>query len=114
MNVSSINKPIDCRSYSTFLSTSSQISIDTDIPRIHNSCPHYFYNSHHHPNMVDSLKTMNQKLLRSKDSISPTVFDLQKKFAKLLTMDILIIGAAFFNTLIQRASHAKNIEILVF
>ena len=51
--------------------------------------------------MADSLTTMNQKLLQSKDWVPPTMFDSQEKFAELPTMDISIIGAALFNTLIQ-------------
>ena len=54
---------------------------------------------------------MNQELLQSKDWVSTTVSNLQKKFAELLTMDISIIGAAPFNTLVQQVSYAKNMEI---
>ena len=61
--------------------------------------------------MADSLKTMNQELLRPKDWISPIVSDSQEKFAKLPNMDILMIGVTPFNTLMQQASHAKNMEI---
>ena len=61
--------------------------------------------------MADSLKTINQELLRPKDWVSPTVPDSKKEFAELPTMDILMIGAMPFNTLVQQASHAKNMEI---
>ena len=54
---------------------------------------------------------MNQELLRPKDWVSSTVPDSKKEFAELPTMDISMIGAAPFNTLVQRASHAKNMEI---
>ena len=50
--------------------------------------------------MADSLKTMNQKLSRPKNWVSPTVSDSQKEFAELPTIDISIIGAAPFNTLV--------------
>ena len=61
--------------------------------------------------MVDSFKTINQKLLQPEDWISPTIPNSKKEFAELLTMHISMIGAALFNTLVQQASHAKNMEI---
>ena len=61
--------------------------------------------------MADSLKTINQELLQPKDWVSPTVSNSQKEFAELPTMNISIIGATSFNTLVQQVSHAKNIEI---
>ena len=61
--------------------------------------------------MADSLRTMNQELSRPEDWVPPTAPDPQKKFAELSTMDISMIGAAPFNTLVQRASYAKNMEI---
>ena len=67
VNVSSIDKPTDRRSCSTSSSTSSQTLVGTDTPRIHNPRPRYFYNSRHRFNIADSLKTMNQELLRPKD-----------------------------------------------
>ena len=111
MNVSSIDKPTDCRSCSISSSMSSQTPVDTNTPRIHNPRPRYSYNSRHRLDIADSLKTMNQELLRLEDWVSSTVSDSKKEFAELLTMDITIIGAAPFNTLVQRASHAKNVEI---
>ena len=59
VNVSNIDKSTNRRSYSTFLSTSSQTSIGTNTPRIHNSCPCYSYHFPHCLDMADSLKTMN-------------------------------------------------------
>ena len=112
VNVSSIDKPTDRRSCSTSLSTSSQTPVGTDTPRIHNSCPCYSYNSRHRFDIADSLKTMNQELLRPKDWVSSTVPNSKKEFAKLPTIDISMIGAAPFNTLVQQASHAKNMKIL--
>ena len=111
VNVFSIDKPSDRCSHSTSSSTSSQTTVGADTPWIHNSRPCYFYNSCHHLDMADNVKRMNQKLLRSEDWVSPTVPDSKKEFAKLPTMDILMIRAASFNTLVQQASHAKNIEI---
>ena len=111
MNVSSIDKPINYHSCSTSLSTSSLALVGTDIPRIHNPRICYSYNSCHRLNMADSLKTMNQELLRHKDWVSTTVSNSKKKFAKLPTMDISMIAVAPFNMLVQQASHAKNMEI---
>ena len=54
---------------------------------------------------------MNQELLRPKDWVSSTVPNSQKKFAELPTIDISMTGVAAFNTLMQRASHAKNMKI---
>ena len=111
VNVSSIDKPTDHCSRSTSLSMSSQTPVGTDIPRIHNPRPRYSYNSRHRFDIADSLKTMNQELLRPEDWVSSIVSDSKKEFVELPTMDISIIGAAPFNTLVQRASHIKNIEI---
>ena len=115
MNASSIDKPIDHHSrfcsISLSLSTSSQASVGADNPRSHNLYPRYSYNSRHHLDMANSLKTMNQKLLRPEDWVSPTIRNLQEEFAELPTIDISMIGAAPFNTLVQQASHAKNMEI---
>ena len=61
--------------------------------------------------MADSLKIMNQELLQSVDWVSPIILNLQKKFAEIPTMDILMIGAALFNMVIQQVSHAKNMNI---
>ena len=61
--------------------------------------------------MAESFKIMNQEQLQPKDWVSSIVPNSQKKFAKLSTMDISMIGAAPFNTLMQKASHAKNIKI---
>ena len=61
--------------------------------------------------MADSLKMINQELLQTKDWVSPTVPNSKKKFAELPTMDISMIGATPFNTLVQRASYTKNMEI---
>ena len=61
--------------------------------------------------MADNLKTMNQELLQPKDWVSPTVSDSKKEFVELPNIDISMIGAAPFNTLVQQASHAKNMEI---
>ena len=90
---------------------SSQTSVGADTPRIHKPCPYYFYNSCHRFDRADSLKTMNQKLLQPKDWLLPTVSDLKKKFAELPTMDISMIRAALFNTLVQQAFYAKNMKI---
>ena len=110
--VSSIDKPTNRHSCSTSSSTFSQTLIGADTFQNHNPCPRHSYNSCHCLNMVDSLKTMNQGLLRPKDWISPTIPNSQKIFAKLPTIDISMIGATPFNTLVQQASHAKNMEIL--
>ena len=99
-NVSSIDKPTDRRSRFTSLSMSSLTPVGTDTPRIYNPRPHYFHNSRHRLDIADSLKTMNQELLRPEDWVSSTVSDTKKKFAKLPTMDILMIGVAPFNTLV--------------
>ena len=61
--------------------------------------------------MADSLKTINQELSRLKDWVSPTVPDSKKEFTKLPTMNISMIRAAPFNTLVQQASPDKNMEI---
>ena len=111
VNVFSIDKSTNRRSYSISLSTSSQTLIGADTPQSHNSCFRYSYNSCHHLNIADSLKIMSQKLLRPKNWVSPTVLNVQKEFAKLPTIDISIIRAALFNTLVQQASHARNMEI---
>ena len=100
VNVSSIHKPTDHRSCSTSLSTSSQISVGTKTPRIHNPRPRYSYNSRHCLDMADRLKMMNQELLRPKDWVSPIVSDSKKEFTELPTMNISMIGAAPFNTLV--------------
>ena len=81
-------------------SPSSQTSVDADTPQIHNSCLCYSYNFRHCLNMADSLKTMNQELLQTKDWVSPTVPDSQEKFAELPIMDISMIGALPFNTFV--------------
>ena len=61
--------------------------------------------------MADTLKTMDQELLRPKDWVLPTIPNLLEKFAKLATMNISTIRAALFNTLMQQVSYAKNMEI---
>ena len=81
-------------------STFSQTPVGTDTPWIYNPYLHYSYNFRHHLDMADSLKTMNQKLSRPEDWISSTILDSKKEFAKLPTIDILMIGAAPFNMLI--------------
>ena len=111
VNVSSIDKPTDRRSCSTSSSTSSQTLVGTDTPRIHNPRPRYFYNSRHRFNIADSLKTMNQELLRPKNWVLSTISNSKKEFGELPTIDISMIGVAPFNTLVQRESHAKNMEI---
>ena len=111
VNVPSIDKLTDRRSRSTSSSTSIQTPIGANTPLNHNLCTHYSYNSHHRLDIADSLKTMNQELLRLKDWVSPTVPDSQKEFVKLPTMDISMIRAVPFNTLMQQAFHAKNMEI---
>ena len=100
MNVSSIDKPTDCCSCSTSSSTSSQTLVGADTPRIHNSRPRYSHNSCHHLNMTDSFKIINQEFSRPKDWVSSIVPNSKKEFAKLPTMDISIIRAAPFNTLV--------------
>ena len=99
VNISSIDKSTNRRSCSTSSFTSSQTPVVADIPRSHNPRFCYSYNSCHCLDIADSFKTMNQKLLRPKDWVSPTISNLQKEFAELPTMDVLIIGAALFNTL---------------
>ena len=99
VNVSRIDKPTNHCSRSTSLSMSSQTPVGTNTPQIHNLCPRYSYNSCHPLDMADSLKTINQELLQPKDWVLSTVFNSKKEFAKLPTMNILIIGAAPFNTL---------------
>ena len=111
VNVSSIDKPSNRCSCSTSSSMSSRTLVGADTPWIYNPCLCYSYNSCHLLDMADSFKTMNQELLRPKDWVSPTVPDSKKEFAKLPTMDILMIGVTSFNTLVQQASHTKNIEI---
>ena len=59
VNVSSIDKPTNCYSYTTSSSMSSQTLIGTDSPQIHNPRPCYSHNSRHRLNIADSLKTMN-------------------------------------------------------
>ena len=110
VNVSNIDKPTNRRSCFTSLSISSQTPVGTNTAWIHNPCFCYSYNFCHRLDMADCLKTMNQELLRPKDWVSPTVPDSKKEFAKLPTMDILMIGAALFNTLMQQASHTNNIK----
>ena len=61
--------------------------------------------------MADSPKTMNQELLQPEDKVSATVLDSQEKFVELPTIDISMIRAPSFNTLVHQASHAKNMEI---
>ena len=111
VNISSIDKPTNRRSRSTSSSISSQTSVGADTPWSYNPCSQYFYNFCHRFDIADSLKTMNQELLRPKDWVSPIVPDSQEKFAELTTIDILMIEAALFNTLVQQATHAKNMEI---
>ena len=67
VNVSSIDKLTNCRSRFMSSSTSSQTLVGANISRIHNSRPRYSHNSCHRLDITDSLKTMNQKLLRLKD-----------------------------------------------
>ena len=67
VNVSSIDKPTDRRSCSTFLSTSSQTPVGANTPRNYNPRPRYSYNSRHRLDMADSLKTINQELSCSED-----------------------------------------------
>ena len=61
--------------------------------------------------MTDSLETMNQELLQPKNWVSSTVPISKREFVKLPVMDISMIGVAPFNTLVQQASHAKNMKI---
>lgn len=110
MNLSIIDKSTDRHSCSTSSFTSRQISIGTDTPRSHNPRPRYFYNSRHHLNIADSIKTIKQELLRPEDWVPFTVLDLRKKFVELPIIDISMIGTVPFNTLVQQASHAKNME----
>ena len=104
VNISSIDKPTKRRSrscsMSLSLSTSNQTFVSADTPWSHNSCPRYSYTFCHRLNIADSLKTMNQELLRPKDWISPTVSDSQEDFTKLPTLDISMIGAVPFNILV--------------
>ena len=111
VNVSSINKPTNFCSCSTSLSMSSQTLIGSNTPQSHKPCSCYFYNFYHCLNIANSLKTMNQELLRLKDWVLPTIPNSQKKFVELPTMDISMIGATPFNMLVQQASHTKNMEI---
>ena len=99
VNVSSIDKPTNRCSCSTSSSMSSQTPVGTDTPWIHNPHPHYSYNSCHYLDMADSLKTMNQELLRPEDWVLSTVSDSKKECAELPAIDILMIRAAPFNTL---------------
>ena len=99
MNVSRIDKFTNRHSCFTFSSTSSQTPDGADIPRNYNPHPRYFYNSCHRFDIADSLQTMNQKLSQPVDWVSPTISDSQKESVELPTIDILMIGAAFFNTL---------------
>ena len=111
MNVSNIYKPTYYRPCSMSLSTSCQTPVSAGTVRSFDACSQYSYNFCHRLDMADSLKMMNQELLRRKDWVSPTVLDSQKKFAELHIIDFLMIESAYFNTLMQRASHAKNMEI---
>ena len=70
------------------LFTFSQIFVGVDISRIHNLCPRYFYYFYYRLNIADSLKTINQELLRPENYISPTIPDSQKKFTELSTINI--------------------------
>ena len=49
--------------------------------------------------------------MQPEDWISPTVPNLKKEFAELLTINFAMIRVASFNTFVQRVSHAKNMEI---
>ena len=101
INVCSINKLNDHCSCSTSSFTSSQTLVDIDTLRIHNPHLRYFYNFCHRLVMTDSLKIMNQELLRLKDWVSLTVSASKKEFPELPTMDILIIRVAPFNMLVH-------------
>ena len=81
VNISSIDKLINCRFCSTSLSMSNQTFVGADTLWIHNLCPRYSNNSRHCLNMANSLITMNQELLQLKDWVSPTVPNSQEKFA---------------------------------
>ena len=111
VNVFSIDKPTNL--YSCFMSssTSSQTFVGADTSWIYNPHPCYFYNSCYRLNMADSLETMRQELLRPKNWISFTVPDSHDTFLELPAMDIPIIGVNSFNTLMQQASYATNMEI---
>lgn len=111
VNVCSIDKSTNRRSRSTSSFMSSQTLVSADTPQSHNPRLRYSYNSRHHLDIANTLKTINQELSQPEDWISPTVPNPQKKFVELPTMDILMIEAALFNTLMQRAFHAKNMEI---
>ena len=62
VNVSSIDKLINCRSHSTCSSMFSQTLIGADSPWSYNPCPRSSYNFYHHFDMANNLKTMNQEL----------------------------------------------------
>ena len=111
VNVSSIDKPTDHCSCFMSSSTSNQTPVGNDTSWIYNPHPCYSYNFCHHCDMIDNFKTMNQELLRSEDWVPLIVSALKKEFTKLLTIIISMIGAALFDTLVQWASHAKNMEI---
>ncbi len=111
VNVSSIDRSTNRRSRSMSLFMSSQTFVGADTSRSYNPRPCYSYNSRHRLDMADSLKMMNQELSRPEDWVPPTVPNPQKKSAELPTINISMIGAAPFNTLMQRAFRAKNMEI---
>ena len=75
VNVFSIDKSTNRHSRSTSSSTSIETSVGADTSWSHNPCSSYSYNSYHHLNITDSLKTINQKLLRPKDWVLPTIAD---------------------------------------
>ena len=97
VNIFSIDKPTNCHFCSTSLSTSSQTSVSADTICFYNLCSYYSYKSSYCLDMADSLKTMNQEPLQTKDWVSPNIPNSQKKFVELLTMDILLIEAASFS-----------------
>lgn len=62
--------------------------------------------------MIDSFKTINKKILQSKNYVLLTNFNLKKEFFELQTItNILIISTIIFNTFGQQASYAKDMKI---
>lgn len=113
VNIFSIDKSID-RHFcfiSSFTSSQTFVGANTSWSRNLRIC--YFYNSCHCLNIAHSLKLMNQELLWLEDWVPLTIPDLQKKFVELPTIDILMIRATPFHTLVQRVSPAKNMEIFI-
>lgn len=75
-----------------------------------------FYNDFSHCiNTKNNIRTRNKVFSKLKDLVSPS-FSVcsKKKFARLLSIDILMIGVMSFNSFIERAFETKDFQILSF